>query len=166
MVSSMWQVTVTGGDDAGPWAYQWPGEPTPEIFGVSRLYEARTLNGTVRVRVARGRRQVWARERERAIVFKHQGGPDSRTYYPWTEFVETDEGRFAAPIPNPKRPRALLKEGSALPDRLDTAHVARSDTLFRSIQSGRSLRYVVDREDEISMIEHGYWVAMLRHRIY
>jgi hypothetical protein len=158
-------VAVSGGTDVGPWAYQWRGEPTPEIFVASRLYEARSLKGTARIRVARSKRHVWGRERERAIVFKHQSGPDSRTYYPWTEFVETDDGRFAAAIPNPQRPRALLKEGTDLPDHLKRACVARNDSLFGSIQSGSSLRYVVEPDDEISMIEHGYWVATLRHRI-
>jgi hypothetical protein len=164
-VGSLRHVAVTGGSDAGPWAYQWQGESTPQIFVASRLYEARGPRGTTRVRVARCRQPAWGRERERASVFKHQGGPNSRTYHPWTEFVETDVGRFAAVIPNPRRPRTLLREGAALPDCLNPANVARSDSLFRSIQSGSSLRYVVEREDEISMIEYGYWVAMVRHRI-
>ncbi len=159
------QVRVTGGTDAGPWAYQWPGEPAPQIFVASRLYGAQGPNGTARIRVARRRQRAWGRERERALVFKHRGDPDSRTYYPWTEFVETDDGRFAAVIPNPQRPRTILRKGAALPDHLDRARVACSDDLFHSIQSGSSLRYVVDRADEISMIKHGYWVAMLRHRI-
>ncbi len=162
---SVWQIAVTGGTDAGQWVYHWPGERTPQVFFASRLYEALGPHGTAQVRVARCTRPAWGRERERAVVFKHQGGPDARTYYQWTEFVETDDGRFAAVIPNPQRPRTLLREGGVLPDHLHPARVARSDNLFRSIQSGASLRYVVDREDEVSMIEHGYWVAALRHRI-
>jgi hypothetical protein len=159
------RIAVTGGTDAGQWAYYWPGERAPQIFFASRLYELLGPNGTAHVRVARCRRPAWGRERERAVVFKHQGGPDSRTYYQWTEFVETDDGRFAAVIPNPQRPRTLLREGGVLPDHLQPAHVARSDQLFGSIRSGASLRYVVDRAHEVSMIEHGYWVAALRHRI-
>jgi hypothetical protein len=159
------RVAVAGGAAAGPWTYEWPHDRVPEIFFASRLYEARGLNGTAWVRVARCRRPAWGRERERALVFKHQSAPDSRTYYPWTEFVETDDGRFAAAIPSPQRPRAQLKHGARLPEHFDPAHVARSDTLFRSIRSGSSLRYVVDRDDEIAMVGHGYWVATLRHRI-
>ena len=98
-------------------------------------------------------------------MFKHQNGPDSRTYYPLTEFVETDDGRFAAAVPSPRRPRAQLKDGARLPNHIDPAHIARTDTLFRSIHSGSSLRYVVDRDDEVSMVQHAYWVATLRHRI-
>jgi hypothetical protein len=158
-------ITVTGGTDAGPWAHHWPGEPAPQGFFASRLYGVLGPDGTAQVRVARCTRPAWGRERERAVVFKHQGGPDSRTYYQWTEFVETDDGRFAAVIPNPEHPRTLLREGGVLPDHVRPAHVARSDRLFGSIRSGASLRYIVDREDEVSMIEHGYWVAVLRHRI-
>lgn len=158
-------ITVTGGADAGPWTHDWPGEPAPQDFFASRLYEVIGPDGTAQVRVARCTRPAWGRERERAVVFRHQGGPDSRTYYQWTEFVETDDGRFAAVIPNPEHPRTLLREGGLLPDHVHAAHVARSDELFRSIRSGASLRYVVDREDEVLMIEHGYWAAVLRHRI-
>jgi hypothetical protein len=158
-------IEVTRAASAGPWTYHWPHEPAPQVFVTSRLYEIRGLTERAWVRVARCRRPAWGRERERALVFKHRAGPDSRTYYPWTEFVETDDGRFAAAIPSPRRPRAQLKDGARLPDHFDPANVARSDTLFRSIHSGSSLRYVVDREDEISMVEHGYWVATLRNRI-
>lgn len=162
---SVSQIGVTGGTDSGQWANHWPGEPAAQVFWASRLYEVLSPEGTAQVRVARCTRPAWGRERERAVVFKHRDGPHSRTYYQWSEFVETDDGRFAAVIPNPQRPRTLLREGGALPDHLNAAHVARIDNLFRSIQSGASLRYVVGREDEVSMIKHGYWVAVLRHRI-
>jgi hypothetical protein len=156
---------VSRATDTGEWVYHWPGERASQVFFASRLYEVLALDRSAQIRVARCIRRAWGRERERAVVFKHQGGPDSRAYYQWTEFVETDDRRFAAVIPNPQRPRTLLREGGSLPGHLDPARICRSDTLFRSIKSGASLRYVVEPEDEISMIEHGYWVALLRHRI-
>ena len=90
-------------------------------------------------------------------------GPSS--WYPWTEFVETDTGRFGAPIPNPQRPRAILKDGQPLPARFNRKTVARADEVFDSIRNGASLRLVVDEDDEAEMVRHGFWVAQLRGRI-
>jgi hypothetical protein len=111
-------------------------------------------------------RNAWNRDRRRAVVF-HRARPDDEPgrWYPWTEFVETDTGGFAAPIPNPQRPRAIMRDMNALPGRFTGKTVARSDAVFDSIREGASLRLVVDESDETEMVRHGYWVARLRGRV-
>jgi len=79
--------------------------------------------------------------------------------------VETDTGRFAAPIPSPQRPRAIARDTNALPERFADKTVARSDEVFDSIHEGASLRVVVDEAYEADMVRHGYWVANLRGRV-
>lgn len=157
-------VSVAAREETKDWTYRWPGSGV-ESFHRTRWYEAAGEQGKQRVRVAWARRAAWGRDdRLRAIVFHQQGGVDSATYYPWTEFVETDDGRYAAIIPKPGRPRAQLRDGDPLPDRFDARVVERSDALFDSIAEGSSLRYVVDEADEAEMVRHGYWVATLRNR--
>jgi len=158
-------IGVTAGEVTGAWKYRWPGGEE-ETFSQSRWYETNGPSGRQRVRVAWARRAAWGRsDRRRAIVFNQVGSPDSTTYYPWTEFVETDHGRFAAAIPDPGRPRAMLTDAALLPARFKGAAVERSDALFDSVAEGPSLRLVVDEDDEATMVRHGYWVATLRRRI-
>jgi hypothetical protein len=103
--------------------------------------------------------------RGRAVVF-HAAWKDHppEKWYPWTEFVQTDDGDYAATIPNPARPRAVLTERDALPKQFVGQRVERADAVFGSIRKGASLRVVVDEDDEGAMIRHGYWVADLRKR--
>jgi hypothetical protein len=49
------------------------------------------------------------------VVFWQSGSLSSNTYYPWTEFVETDHGGYAAAIPNPDHPRKILTRQDPLP---------------------------------------------------
>jgi hypothetical protein len=88
-----------------------------------------------------------------------------RSLYPWTEFVETDDGRLAAGISDPAHPRALLKHGAPIPDWFGGATVERTDQLFHGIRQGPSLRVVVASDEEFRMVRHGYWVAGLRNRL-
>ncbi len=147
----------------GAWTYRWPN-------GVER-YKSRTRYrvagdfGETEVLVARTKREAWGRKRGRVIVFAKIGPASSPTYYPWTEFVETDTGDYAAVIPDSKSPRGTLRDGDPLPPRLDSANVQRADALFHQIRNGPSLRLVVQEEEEEAMIRHGYWVASIRGRI-
>jgi hypothetical protein len=59
---------------------------------------------------------------------------------------------------------ARLVDGSA-PGRAGGGGVERSDRLFSSIANGSSLRLVVEKQDELAMAAHGYWIAVLRRRI-
>jgi hypothetical protein len=98
------------------------------------------------------------------IIFWQSGSPTSSIYYPWAEFVETDDGRYAASIPNPDHPRKILTQQDPLPARFRNSQVERLDKLFGQVANGPSLRLVVDPDDEETMIRHGYWVATLRGR--
>ncbi|GAA1992818.1 hypothetical protein [Kitasatospora viridis] len=157
-------VSVTEGEQTGEWTYQWPGGGV-EKFHRTRWFEAAGDRGRHRVRVAWARRPAWGREdRLRAIVFLQQGKPESKTYYPLTEFVETDDDRFAAIIPRPTRPRAQLRDDEPLPERFRHQVVERTDALFESIADGSSVRLVLEESAEDEMVRHGYWVAALRNR--
>lgn len=79
--------------------------------------------------------------------------------------METDDGRYAAGVSDPAHPRALLKDGVTIPDRFEAATIERTDELFHGIRQGPSLRLVVPRSDEETMVRHGYWVAGLRKRL-
>jgi len=146
--------------------YRWPGGDE-EAIGDATVYRLTTPNGAVlRVIVGWTTRHAWNADRGRAVVFYDaRDEDDPARWYPWTEFVETDDGRFAATIPDPSRPRAILNETFRLPSRFAGLEVARADELFRSIREGASLRLVVNRSDEAEMIRHGYWVARLRGRV-
>jgi hypothetical protein len=153
-------VGVTRGEATESWPYRWP-DGSQEVFPSTRWYEVNGPKGQQRVRLAWGQRPSWGKsDRRRAIVFNQLGSASSTTYYPWTEFVETDDKRFAAPIPDPERPRAIIADPSRLPGRFQGATVERSDALFESVAEGPSLRLVVVESDE-----DGYWVATLRRRI-
>jgi hypothetical protein len=91
--------------------------------------------------------------------------PPSNTDYSWVEFNETDDGEFAARIPDALNPRAALKEGDTIPPHLAGKKIRRADEVFRSVRSGPSLHLVLAADDEEAMIEHGCWVAHLRGRI-
>jgi hypothetical protein len=157
---------VARGDDTGQWSYRWPGDMGIEKFYASRQYEVVTPHKTYCVRVAWSERKSWGRkDRKRAIIFGQPGPTGSANFYPWTEFVETDTGRYAAPIPNPQQPRKILTPSDSLPNKFRSAQVERTDQLFDQITNGPSLRVVVGADDEEVMIRHGYWVARLRNRL-
>jgi len=156
---------ITAGDQFGLWTYRWP-DKQEEEFASGRWYDLRSPEGTINLRLAWTTRKAWGRDRGRAIIFQQVGGDGSNTNYPLAEFVETDDpGLFASAIPDPDRPRALLAEGSALPVRFHYATVERADRVFRSIENGPSLRLIVEQENEVEMIRHGYWVGRVRGRI-
>jgi hypothetical protein len=159
------EVLVEREAERGAFTYRWP-DGTVEEFWDSRWYRVRGPDGAARVLLAWAQRPAWGREdRPRAIVFE-QTAPDGERYYPWTEFVESDDGRYAATIPNPERPRAILREGDPLPSRFDKGEVATTRDLFSSVRRGRSLRFVLSASEEPRMVEHGYWVAGLRGRLH
>jgi hypothetical protein len=154
---------VTRGDLVPDWSFTWPSDEGKETFRETRLWDVSTPHKSHRVHLARGKRPAWGKnDRERVIVFG-QVGPDS--YYPWAEFVETDTGHFAAPIPNPEHPRKILTPSDPLPSRYRGAHVEQAAELFDQIRNGPSLRLVVSSSDEEDMVRHGYWVARLRNRL-
>lgn len=156
---------IVAGDPFGLWTYRWP-DKQEEEFAAGRWYSLRGLEGSISLRLAWTTRKAWGRDRGRAIVFQQVGGDGSDTYYPLVEFVETDDpGLFASPIPDPDRPRALLAEGMVLPPRFHNATVERADRVFRTIENGPSLRLIVQQDDEVEMIRHGYWVGRVRGRI-
>ncbi len=161
---SMESVSVTASGNASEWNYRWP-DGKKEDFHRAQWYQVTGDRGQRRVVVAWAKRTAWGKtDRVRAIVFLQQGAPDSKTYYPLTEFVETDDNRFAAIIPRPSRPRAQLRDEDQLPERFRNAVVERADALFESIANGSSMRLVLKENDEKEMVRHGYWVASLRNR--
>jgi len=154
-------LAILRGDDNGEWHFTWPNGDT-EQYHTTRWYRLSDQAGSWRALVAWTRRSAWRKDRKRAIVFGETG---SGAFYPWTEFVETDDDRYAASLPNPDRPRASLTFGQPLPARFRDLDVCRADELFDTISDGPSLRLVVREADEVTMVAHGHWVATLRGRI-
>ena len=153
-------IEVTATEDHGPFQYRWPGGDD-EAFSRSRWYSLKDQGREHRVLVAWTDREAWGRMRKRAVVF----GESGNSLYPWTEFVETDDERYAAGISDPGHPRALLKDGAPIPNWFGTATVERTDKLFDGVRQGPSLRLVVGSDEELRMVRHGYWVAGLRNRL-
>jgi hypothetical protein len=136
-----------------------------ETFDPAAAYAVNGSTARRDVVVGFTRRHAWGAERSRAIVFDTTGLPHAPDrWYPWAEFVETDDGRFAAPIPNPARPRAYLSDGDPLPGRLAAATVARLDSLIAAVGNGRSLRLVLAADEGREMVRHARWSAGLRGR--
>lgn len=153
-------IVVVDGEDHGSFSYRWP-DGKDELFPKSRWYTLVDQGRDHRVLVAWTERAAWGRKRKRAVAFGEAGS----SLYPWTEFVETDDGRFAAGISDPTHPRALLKFGADIPSWLETATIKRTDQLFDGIRHGPSLRLVLASDEERGMVRHGYWVAGLRNRL-
>jgi hypothetical protein len=146
------------------WMYRWP-DGKEELYDTGSFYWVSGPSGRSRVLLARTVRTVRDEPRRRYVVFAQYGGPKSKTFYPWTEFVATDTADYAAIIPNPARPRAALTATDPLPARLTDRRVARTDELYRNVASGPSLRVVVSESDVEEMLKHGYWVAELRRHL-
>ena len=153
-------IEVVAGEGHGSFTYRWPSGGDEE-FTSSRWYGVVEHGREHRVLVAWTERAAWGRMRKRAVAFGEAGS----SLYPWTEFVETDDGRYAAGVSDPAHPRALLKDGAEIPGRFHPGTVERTDQLFNGIRQGQSLRLVVKSDDELAMVRHGYWVAGLRNRI-
>jgi hypothetical protein len=150
-------------DAVEPWTYRWPNGYV-ERYDTTTRYRVTGDFGEADVLVAHTTREAWGRDRERIVVFGKAGGT-SGAHYPWTEFVETDDGDYAAKLSDPDDPRKSLRQGDRLPPRLASANVRRNDEIFRSIRDGAALRLVVAPNDTEAMIGHGYWIASLRGRI-
>jgi hypothetical protein len=148
-----------------PFDFRWPVIGS-ERFENASVFEIPTATTSAQAVLGWTTRDAWGRSRRRAVVFGYSGTDSTpERWYPWTEFVETDDGRFGATIPDPSRPRATLKDGDPLPTGFAGLSVERSDELFESIRKGPSLRLVVDAADEELMVSHGYWVARRRGRV-
>lgn len=154
------RIEVVEGEGHPSFTYRWP-SGNDEEFGNSRWYTVVDQGREHRVLMAWTDREAWGRMRKRAVVFGESGS----SLYPWTEFVETDDGRYAAGVADPNHPRALLKHGAVIPDWFGIANIERTDQLFNVIRQGPSLRLVLGLGDEIGMVRHGYWVAGLRNRL-
>jgi hypothetical protein len=146
------------------WTWRWP-DGTVERYSPTTRYRLTDDFGQVEILVGRTTRAAWGRKRGRIVVFGNTGGPTSSSFYPWTEFVETDDGDYAAKIPDPMDARKGLRDGDELPPRFAAMTVQRNDQAFRSIREGKALRLVLKADQEAAMISHAYWVARLRGHV-
>ncbi|HEY5988070.1 MAG TPA: hypothetical protein VIV12_17110 [Streptosporangiaceae bacterium] len=150
-------------DQVESWTHRWPNGYL-EHYDTTTSYRVTGDFGEAEVLVAHCIREAWGRDRERIVVFGKPSGT-SAAPYPWTEFVQTDDGDYAAKLSDPNDPRKSLRDGDHLPPRLASANVQRNDQIFRSIRDGAALRLVVAPDDTEAMIGHAYWMASLRGRI-
>jgi hypothetical protein len=157
-------VQLTRDGQVQDWTWRWP-DGSVERYPSTTRYRLTDDFGQVEILVGRTTRAAWGRKRGRIVVFGNTGGSTSSSFYPWTEFVETDDGDYAAKIPNPLDTRKGLRDGDELPPRFATMTVQRNDKAFRSIREGKALRLVVKADQEAAMISHAYWVARLRGHV-
>jgi hypothetical protein len=143
-----------------PWDWRSPGGAI-ERFHRVRRYKIDGDHGATEVRVAEGSGDLWGRSRGRIVVFGRPG-PRSSTYEPWTEFVETDTGKYSTRLPNPVNPRTALNDGDRIPPRYARAEIRRNDELFGSVQRGPALRLVLGPHETEAMIRHALWVRTLK----
>jgi hypothetical protein len=149
----------------GPFDFPWPAQYGTEHFDSATAYRLASLDESS-VIVGWTRRLAWGRDRRRAVVFHRKNISDEpRQWYPLTEFVETDTGVFAAQVPDPEQPRAILRDGQSLPRRFSGKVIARADEVFDSVRKGPSLRLLVNEAEEPEMVRHGFWVGQLRGRV-
>ncbi len=150
---------------AGPFSHRWPpknGEPDIESFHRSVLFRVSAGEGRF-IRLGwTSNREAWGRKRERAVAFLET---PSEHRYPLIEFVETDDRKFAAIIPDPKKPRSACTDPNDLPERFRAAIISRTDELFGGVKNGPTLRLVLAFDDEADMAGHGLWVGRLRGHI-
>lgn len=144
--------------------YRWP-DGKIEEYDNCHWYQVTGPQGSVRVLFTETQRPVFGAKLKRYIVFGQLGSQASKTLYPFTEFVQTKDGNFAAVIPDPQRPRAAIKDPGSLPARFKDARVEKTHDLFDGVVGGESLRLVVPSDDVEAMISHAYWVAALRKRL-
>jgi hypothetical protein len=153
-------LVVPSGEQLDDFEFLWPDGRREHMSDV-RAYVVNEAGGSRKVLLARTERRAWGRQRGRAVVFRRAG----TALYPWTEFVETEDGRYAAGIPRADRPRALAMNRSELPAGMAQADIRRTDELFANVRKGPSLRIVVTREDEEAMVRHGCLVARVRNHL-
>jgi hypothetical protein len=144
---------------AKPFTFQWPA--TPERYSTATAWRVTDGSRAWSIVAGQARRRVWGRDRRRVVVFG-PAGPRSSLLYPWAEFAETDSKKMSAVVPDPDRPRRILREGDALPSYYEGKTVARADELFGSIANGASLRVVFD--EEADLVRHAFYVARLKGR--
>jgi hypothetical protein len=157
-------VKVERQEAVNAWSYRWPSGDV-EDYDTAIRYRVTGDFGEADVLVGQTIRSAWGRDRGRVVVFGKASGTGSAAYYPWTEFVETDDGDYGAKLSMPNDPRKSLRDGDPLPPRLASANIQRNDQIFRSIRDGAALRLVVAADDAEAMIAHAYWAASLRSRI-
>jgi hypothetical protein len=151
--------TVERVGPAKPFTFRWPA--ATERFSRSTAWRVTDGSRAWSVVVGHARRRVWGRNRRHVVVFG-PAGPRSARLYPWAEFVETDAKTMSAVVPDPDRPRRILRDGDSLPSYYEGNSVARADELFGSIANGASLRVVFDEEAEL--VRHAFYVARLKGR--
>jgi len=149
---------------ARPFSHTWP-DTTSERYRGGTRYVLHVGARRHRFLVGWTRRDAFGRKRERIVVFRETGPSGGASLYAVTEFVETDDGTFAALIPRPEQPRAALRDGDPVPPWCRDHRVARTDTLFDDVRKGPSLRLIVAEADEPTMVTHAYHVARLRGRL-
>ncbi len=158
------EVTPTGGLEK-PFAHRWP-DGKSESFSSGSVFTVTVGAEKLTILVARAdeTRLTWGTERRRAVSFWLPRGGSSSERYPLVEWVESDDGRMTAGVPDPARPRAQLKDGDDLPTWLESWPFARCDELFANVASGPSLRIALESEEFREMTAFAVRVGLIRGR--
>jgi hypothetical protein len=143
------------------WDFLWP-DGNRERFDVVKPFAIQIEGRQVEGRIAHTQREAWGRrDRGRWVVFGRSGSTD----YPWLEWVETDDGRVAAPVPDPVSPRKVATDPDLVPEFAQGLPLARADELFERIRRGPSLRFALPDDAFDRMVIVAANVAVLRGRL-
>lgn len=146
--------------ESGAWTYRWPAGS--EIYTHTSIYEATGLNETHVLRVAWGSRDAWNRAgRGRVVVFGKRPGAENE--YPYIEFTEADDGRWAAAV-YPTASRRQLRQSEPPPDLPINGELVPVGEVFAGVKGGNTVRLVVDSSNEEAMAIYGLSVARTRGR--
>jgi hypothetical protein len=154
-------LTIEKVGEGSDWSFAWPGGS--ETYEYTD-WEVSGDFGTTWVRIGRTTRPAWGKQDRGRVVVFGPINPNSQTLYPWVEFTETDEGQLSAVVPNPAKPKRILRDGDTLPPRFSGKDIRRVDDVFDGIKDGASLRLVVEPGDVQAIIGHAYYMATLKGR--
>ena len=147
--------------------YRWPDGGMVRYIDAARYTVRRGDRDHVFVVGAeKGGRKTYQRAcRGRIVVFIQE---PSGSFYPLVEFAESDDDAdlYVAGVPRPGDPKKLataadLGELHTI-RHLRDADLKRADDIFDSLSRAPSLRLPVRRDNTSLMIEHAWWVGLLR----
>jgi hypothetical protein len=164
--------TLSKRSDHQTFSMDWPDKNHPqEHFTDGTYYDV--MKGNERIAeflIAQTQREAWGKKRSRYSVFLQGRRKGSTSLYVLAEFVQCDKPGpryYAAKIPtSAQQPQRPLHEGDPIPLELTGATILPTKDLFDSVQEPKTLRRVVNLDDNgvEEMLQHAYWLGRMKRR--
>jgi hypothetical protein len=163
-------LVIGAGDLTDDFTFRWP-DKIVRSYGSACRYAVDREKGSSLVFVIGtepgGRAAYGRQDRGRIVVFLEERSG----VRPIVEFAESDldGGEYVAGVPRISRPRAIATaddlDGLRAVPHLATADLRRTDEVYTATVDGPSLRLVTPVDNSRLMIEHAYWIGVLRNYI-